>query len=311
MKVLKDGAAAGKAARTVLTLGNFDGLHLGHRKILDKVVKRASKLGVPSVVYTFDPHPLKVVAPEKSPPMLLDMADKKALIGALGVDYLALARFTREFASRHPREFVEEELVKKFHVVEVWVGHDFSFGKGKTGTVEYLEQLGGEFGFAVHIIPAYKKGGAIVSSSRIRSLIREGRAGTAAGLLGRRYSIKGKVVRGTDIGKRLGFPTANLKVTSELVPKNGVYAAFASVGGRQHPAVLNIGTAPTFGGKKTAVEVHIMDFSGDIYGRPMTVHFVRRLRGEKTFGSKDALIRQIQKDKERAERILEAALTNG
>jgi len=307
MKIFRDSAALSGIKNPVLTLGNFDGLHLGHLKIIKGVSARARKLGVPSAVYTFDPHPLKVVAPHKSPPLLLDMDDKIKLMEAAGIDNLIFARFTREFAEKHPRQFVEE-VILALSAKEVWVGHDFKFGKSKTGTVEYLKELGKEFGFRVVVIDAYRLGGEIVSSSRIRSLVATGRIRQAARLLGRRYSIKGTVVQGTNLGKDIGFPTANLEVQSELIPAEGVYAAVAVVGSKHLPAVLNIGRAPTFGGKDTTVEVHILDFSSDLYGAKMEVSFVRRLRSEKKFRSKDALVAQITKDTQRAREILKKKL---
>ncbi|MBI5826604.1 MAG: bifunctional riboflavin kinase/FAD synthetase [Deltaproteobacteria bacterium] len=288
----------------ILTLGNFDGIHLGHRRIISRVVARAEKEGVPSVVYTFEPHPLKVVAPHRSPPLLLDMEDKRRLIKELGIDYLILAEFTKEFAATHPRQFVEDVLIKGLKVREVWVGHDFSFGRGRTGTVEYLMELGEELGFKVRVMPAYRKAGLIVSSSLIRELVKTGEVRKAASLLGKDYRIKGRVVKGASVGREIGFPTANLRVSSELVPKNGVYAAYASVGGVRRAAVLNIGTAPTFGGREKTVEVHILGFSGDIYGRKMEVSFVRRLRDEKTFKTKAALINRIRRDARRARELL-------
>ncbi len=292
-----------KAGDKVLTLGNFDGLHLGHRKILEKVRERAGKLGCASVVYTFEPHPLKVVAPEKSPPLILDPEKKTELVASLGIDYMVIARFTKGFAAKHPRQFVLEELVP-LRVREVWVGHDFSFGKGKSGTAEYLEALGRELGFSVRVASAYRKGGDVVSSSRIRGLVAVGRVGEAGRLLGRPFSIRGRVVRGMDRGKELGFPTANLEARSELLPADGVYAAYAVLEGKRIEAVVNVGTAPTFGGKKRCIEAHILGFRGDIYGKDIEVEFVRRLRGERAFASMDALARRISKDAERAGRIL-------
>lgn len=304
MKVLKNGRGAGPVKNSVLTLGNFDGLHIGHCKVIKKVVQRAHKLACPSVVYTFDPHPLKVVSPQKSPPLILDLEDKIRLIEELGVDYLVLARFNRAFAERHPDEFVKEALVKSFSPTEVWVGHDFSFGKGRTGTVEHLKQLGGELGFTTHVVPAHKKLGAVVSSSRIRALIIGGMVKDAAALLGREYSIKGRVVKGARVGASLGFPTANLDSGSEIIPGDGVYAAWAYLSGEKHPAVLNIGTAPTFEGRGRCVEVHMLDFNGRIYGRRLVVAFVQRLRSETAFESPAALAAQIGRDAARARRIL-------
>lgn len=303
MKVFRHTSGFQKIKNPVITLGNFDGVHLGHQRILKRLAQRAGRLGVQSAVYTFDPHPLSVVAPHKSPPLILDIEDKTMHIAECGTDVLVFARFTREFASRHPREFVEKELMP-MSVKEVWVGHDFSFGKGRAGNVEYLQALGAELGFKVHVIPAYMKEGSVVSSSRIRELVKAGSVEKASRLLGRRYSIKGIVVRGKDMGRSLGFPTANLRVSSELLPANGVYAALATIGGRTCPAVLNIGTAPTFGGKACSVEVHIFGFTDDIYGTRMEVAFVRRLRSEKAFSSREALVAQIGKDVERAKKIL-------
>lgn len=304
MRVIKSESGFRRVKGTILTLGNFDGLHLGHCRIIKKVVRRARDLGAPAVVYTFDPHPLKVVSPEKSPPLILDLDGKKRLIEDFGVDWLVLASFTKEFAAKHPREFVEDVLVKGLSVREVWVGHDYSFGRGRTGTVEYMKELGREFGFSVYVIPAYMKGGQVISSSRIRSLVTEGKVGEAARLLGRDYSIKGIVIRGRDIGGTLGFPTANLRVTSELTPGSGVYAAKAAIEGKLFISVVNIGVAPTFGAKETTVEVHILGFNRNIYGRKIEVSFARRLRGERMFKSKEELVRRIKKDIERTKKIL-------
>lgn len=291
-----------KTRAAVVTLGNFDGVHLGHQRILRKVRERAASLGASSVVYTFEPHPLKVVAPHKSPPLILDTEDKARIVEALGIDYMVVASFTKEFASRHPREFVEEEI--RPIAAEVCVGHDFSFGRGKEGTAEYLKELGAQLGFRVHVIPAYKKGAEVVSSSRIRRLILEGDVRKAATLLGRPFAIKGRVVRGQTMGREIGFPTANIRPEGELVPGDGVYAAFAFAGKTRHRAVVNIGMAPTFGGRERSVEVHMLGFSENIYGKRVRVEFVRRLRGEKAFSSCDALKRQIGRDIKRAERIL-------
>lgn len=303
MKVVKNSDLKG-IKNSVLTLGNFDGLHIGHRRVIEKVVERARKFGAPSVVYTFEPHPLKVVSPEKSPPLLIDIEDKIRLINETGADWLVLAEFTKAFAATHPRQFVEDVLVNALSVREVWVGHDFSFGKSKSGTVEYLKELGGEFGFRVFVVDAYKRRGEVVSSSRIRAYVKDGEVKKAAALLGRLYSIKGKVVGGREIGKEIGFPTANLEVESELVPKDGVYAAFAIVEGREREAVLNIGTAPTFGGKGRTIEVHILDFCDNIYGKKVEVRFASRLRDETAFPSRETLVKAIKKDIDRTRKIL-------
>lgn len=295
MKLFKKGNPQKAIRHSVLTLGNFDGMHRGHRKILDSIVKRARALGVPAVVYTFEPHPLKVVAPHRSPQLLFDIEDKVRLIEEAGVDCLVLARFTKDFAARHPREFVEKEIASK-EVGEVWVGHDFSFGRAKTGTVEYLKELGSEFGFKVFVAPAYRRGNAVVSSSRIRGLISNGDVTGAAALLGRRYSIKGRVVKGRRVGNLLGFPTANLRITSELLPGDGVYAGFAVARGKKFAAAISVGSAPTFGKNARCVEAHILDFKGKLYGKKIEAVFVKRLRDVMTFSSGEALVSQIEKD---------------
>lgn len=303
MKIIRNAAGIKGISCSIVTLGNFDGIHIGHQRLLGRLAKRAKAQGCPSVVYTFEPHPLKVVAPHKSPLLIVDITDKEAIIGSLGVDYLVFARFTQEFASTHPREFVEKVLVKGLCAKEVWVGSGFSFGRQRSGTVEYLKTLGKEFGFKVFAVAPYKKGGQTISSSRVRELIKGGDVKGAALLLGRNYSMKGRVARGNAIGKGIGFPTANLKITSELVPADGVYAAYALTNGKRHNAVVNIGIAPTFGKKERVVEAHILGFKKNIYNKKIALSFIKRLRDEKRFSSKEALAQQIKKDIEKAERL--------
>ncbi len=303
MKVIK-GKAKQKFKDTVLTLGNFDGLHLGHIKILKLVSSRARALGAKSVVYTFDPHPLKVVAPEKSPPLMLTVEDKARLVEAFGIDYMIVAEFTKGFASKDPRVFVKEVLVDSLSASEVIVGHDYAFGKGKRGTTAFLKKLGAEFGFKVTVIEPFRMAGKVVSSSRVRAEVKGGRLRSAAKLLGRDFSIRGTVVRGTDIGHALGFPTANIRPKTELIPKKGVYAVRAEIDGKTVDGVANIGIAPTFGGKELSIEIHLLDFKKEIYDKIMTVAFIRRLRGERTFKNKEALASQIEKDIARARRLL-------
>ncbi|MBI5047378.1 MAG: bifunctional riboflavin kinase/FAD synthetase [Deltaproteobacteria bacterium] len=288
----------------IVTLGNFDGVHIGHQQVLKVIRKRAEKLRLPSIVYTFEPHPLKIVAPHKSPPLLTTLEEKVKLIKASGIDYLILARFTKEFAAQHPREFVSDILVKQLAVKEVLVGHDYAFGKGKKGTIEYLKKLGQEFGFKVYIIPAYKKRGFIVSSSKIREYIQNGKMKEAARFLGRPYTISGKVIKGRNIGKHLGFPTANIAIHNELIPKDGIYAVHVLLGNKLYKGAANIGFAPTFATEKRAVEVHIMGFRRTIYGKKIKMGFIERLRGEKAFRNADELAAQIKRDIERAKKIL-------
>ncbi len=303
MKVIRDIVGGGVPKKAVVTLGNFDGVHTGHKRILERVCSRAKELGVESLVYTFEPHPLKVLAPAKSPPLLTTLEEKVSLIEECGISTLVVASFTKEFASRRPDEFVGKVLAEELEASEVIIGHDFSFGRAKRGTIEHLKELGMEYGFSVEVVKAHEMLGGVVSSSRIRKLIGSGDVTAAAKLLGRRHSIKGRVVRGRSLGKEIGFPTANLKVTEGLVPQPGVYAVTVEVhgtGSGELTAVANIGSAPTFDRKKTLLEVHIIDFEGSIYGKDIVVDFYEKLREEERFSSPQELGAQIARDVKRA-----------
>jgi len=304
MKVLRRESAFNCSSRPVITLGNFDGIHLGHQKILKSVRRRSRALGAPALVYTFDPHPLKVVAPEKCPPLILGIEDKTALMEEAGMDYLVLASFTRELAAMSPEDFARNIIARALGAREVFVGDNFSFGRARSGTVERLRDLGRGLGFTVTAVPTCRRGGSVVSSSRIRRLITSGDVSQAAGLLGRPYFIRGRVVRGEAMGRKLGFPTANVKPSSELIPGTGVYAAMAELKGRRHRAMVNIGTRPTFNGRRQTIEVHILDFGENVYGRDISVAFMSRLRDERAFSDREALIQQMERDRLRAEKVL-------
>lgn len=299
-----------KITNGVLTLGNFDGIHLGHQKILKKIVSRAKTLGCASIVYTFDPHPVKVVAPHKDLLLITTSKDKAKFIADFNVDYLISARFTKEFASLHPDEFVKGELIKRLKVREVWVGHDFAFGRGKIGTADYLKRLGKEFGFKVNVMPAVKKRGVIVSSSKIREMVLNGDIKKARSSLGRFYSISGNVVRGKNRGKQLGFPTANIETKNELIPKRGVYAVFCEIkkgadGCIQKEAAASIGSNPTFeDSNRLNIEAHVIDFDGNLYNKNIRIHFVQRIRDEVKFSSPLELSHQIERDIRCARRLL-------
>lgn len=290
---------------TILTLGNFDGVHIGHQKILKTISSRAKELKCCSVVYTFEPHPQKIVAPHKSTELLTDLKDKKNLIEATGIDFLVLANFTKEFSTKHPEDFVSHIIVDQINASEVYVGHDYSFGRGKSGTIDKLKTLGKLHGFKVFVIPAVKQTNKIVSSTAIREQLQLGNTEKASLLLGRDYTIKGKVIKGTMRGKKIGFPTANLDVTSELIPASGVYASYAKVGTKTYKGATNIGTSPTFGAKITTVETHLIGFSGNLYKKNIELTFIKRLRDEKKFSSIDSLVSQIKKDVTKTEKILD------
>ncbi len=289
---------------SVVTVGNFDGVHLGHRALIARVVARARQMGVASVVYTFHPHPLKILNPASCPPSLTSFEDRVARIGELGVDVLVWARFDREYAAQEPEAFVRDTLVRALGVREVWVGPDFGFGRDRRGSIELLERLGRAHGFRVHVLPAHTLGDEVVSSTRIRRAVASADFGTAARLLGRPYTLHGPVVHGASRGRRLGFPTANVLVREECLPPPGVYAARVRVDGTTYDAALNVGPNPTFGGSSTGVEAYLLDFSGDLYGKEVEIQPVARIRGEIAFRDASDLVRQIQEDVARVRAIL-------
>jgi riboflavin kinase/FMN adenylyltransferase len=285
----------------VLALGNFDGVHRGHRKILDRVRRVASERGVTSVVMTFDPHPPRVVRPDKAPPLLMTTAQRLEAIGEAGVQGTAIVRFTTELSKWEPDEFVRTVLVDWLHVSEVWVGANFLFGRDRAGTFSLLRTLGARYGFNAEKIDPVRYKDFVVSSTRIRRLINEARVDEAGALLGHQYFIDGTVVRGDQRGRTIGFPTANVSTTNELLPPLGVYATTASIGGVVYPSVTNVGVRPTVDDSgRVSIETHIFDFNRDVYGAAIRVGFVQRLRDERAFESLDALTQQIAQDSGRA-----------
>ncbi len=289
----------------VLTLGNFDGVHLGHQRIFRRVREKAKEIGGDSIAYTFEPHPVQFLKPEGEPFLLLPIAEKLRLIGELGIDVAICAPFTREFANLTAEEFVRDILHNQIGVREVFVGQNTTFGRDREGSVPLLKEFGRRFGFAVEAVEAVEVRGAVISSSRIRKLVSTGDVKGAAELLGRYPLLFGEVIRGHGRGsKKLGFPTANLKTASVLSPKPGIYAVWAIHEGQRYPAVANLGWNPTFHDQNFSIEVHILHFDKDIYDHTLRVEFVERLRDEVTFRSPEELITQIKKDVERAKKIL-------
>ncbi|HEY6213726.1 MAG TPA: bifunctional riboflavin kinase/FAD synthetase [Vicinamibacterales bacterium] len=285
----------------VLALGNFDGLHRGHRKILDRLRRVAGERGATSVVMTFDPHPPRVVRPDKAPPLLMTKAQKLEALAAEGVQGTAIVRFTRELSQWDPETFVRNVLVDWLHVNEVWVGANFLFGHDRSGNFSMLRSLGARHGFRTEKIDPVRYKEFVVSSTRIRRLVSEGRVDEAGALLGRQYFIDGTVVRGDARGRTIGFPTANLCTENELLPPHGVYATTVTVEEIVHPSVTNVGTRPTVDRSgRTVVETHVFGLDRDIYGSSLRVGFVQRLRDERAFESLDQLRAQIQADVDRA-----------
>jgi len=285
----------------VLALGNFDGVHRGHRKILDRVRRVAGEHGATSVVMTFDPHPPRVVRPDKAPPLLMTKAQKLEAIARLGVQGAAIVRFTPELSRWDPETFVRTVLVDWLRVSEVWVGANFLFGHDRAGNFSLLRTLSGQYGFKAEKIDPVRYKEFVVSSTRIRRLISEARVDEASALLGHSYFIDGTVVRGDGRGRTIGFPTANICTENELFPPHGVYATTTEIGGVVHASVTNIGTRPTVDASgRTAIESHIFDLDRDLYGAAVRLGFVQRLRDERAFESLDALTSQIAADCARA-----------
>jgi riboflavin kinase/FMN adenylyltransferase len=287
----------------VLALGNFDGLHRGHLQIIERVRRGAAEHGGTPMAMTFDPHPPRVVRPDKAPPLLMTKPQRLDALHRAGIGCVAVVRFTRQLSEWDPETFVQTVLVDWLRVAEVWVGANFLFGHDRTGTFSVLRGLGQSYGFRADKIDPVRYKDFVVSSTRIRRLVAEGRMDEAAALLGRAYFVDGTIVEGRRRGRELGFPTANLETVNELVPPNGVYATIMTVDGVVRGGVTNIGLRPTFGETTPTIETHVLDYSGDLYGRTVRLAFVQRLRDERRFEDVDALRAQIDADKRRAERL--------
>jgi riboflavin kinase/FMN adenylyltransferase len=285
----------------VLALGNFDGVHRGHQKILERLRRVGAEHSLTPVVMTFDPHPPRVVRPDKAPPLLMTKAQKLDAIAALGVQGAAIVRFTPELSKWDPETFVRNVLVDWLHVSEVWVGANFLFGHDRSGNFTLLRSLGSAFGFKAEKIDPVRYKDFVVSSTRIRRLVAEARVDEAGALLGHQYYIDGTVVEGDRRGRTIGFPTANLSTDNELLPPNGVYATTVTINGIVYASVTNIGVRPTVDSSgRTTIETHIFNADLDLYGVPIRVGFVQRLRDERAFESLDALKAQIAADCGRA-----------
>jgi riboflavin kinase / FMN adenylyltransferase len=289
----------------VVGLGNFDGVHRGHRKLLDEVRRHAEERTGTAVAMIFDPHPPKVLRPEKAPPMLMTLEQKLSAFEQAGMAAVAVVRFTKELSRWEPETFVETVLIDWLRASEVWVGANFLFGRDRSGTFTLLRAIGQDRGFKVDKIePVFYKD-FVVSSTRIRHLVAEGRVDEAGALLGHHYAIDGEVVRGDGRGRELGFPTANLVSTNELLPAYGIYASIATLGGLSHRAVTSVGVRPTIGDGRLTVETHLLDGAHDLYGARMRLSFVRWLREEMKFDGLGPLRDQIARDAADARELFE------
>ena len=290
----------------VLALGNFDGMHRGHLKIIERVRRGAEERGATAVAMTFDPHPSKIVRPDKAPPLLMTHQQKLEALARGGMHGVAIIRFTPELAHWDPETFVRSVLVEWLHVAEVWVGANFLFGHDRSGNFSLLRSLGARYGFRAEKIDPVRYKDFVVSSTRVRRLIAEGRVDEAGALLGHYYALDGTVVQGQKRGRELGFPTANMCAENELVPPVGVYATTANIDGIAYPSITNIGTRPTFeSGEENIIETNVLDFDKDLYGAKLRLGFVQRLRDEKKFDGIDALKAQIHADRDRAKDLFD------
>jgi riboflavin kinase/FMN adenylyltransferase len=289
---------------SIVTLGNFDGLHLGHQELIKKIIQRAKETGSLSMVVTFRPHPLKILAPEKCPPLISIYEEKIRLLENLGIDVLVKIPFTLDFSAMEPRDFVKDILCDLLGAKEIFVGYNYRFGKGRKGNIQLLKDLGQELGFAVREVEQVSFEGEVVSSTRIRQLLKNGEVVHASRLLGRPYTLCGIVVKGDGRGRGLGFPTANIAAKHSIIPSNGVYAVKLFVRDKYYDGIVNIGMRPTFDTNSLAIEVHIFAFDEDIYGEEITLYFIQKIREEKKFQNAEALITQINADIKKAKNIL-------
>jgi len=304
MKIIRNLSHAGDLKNPVATIGNFDGVHMGHRQIFRQLKKAAAEIDGVSVVITFTPHPLKVVPSGKKLRLISTYDEKERLLGASGIDYLVVIPFTKEFAAISAREFVSDILVHSIGIRKLIIGYDYAFGRNREGNIGFLRQLGKEYGFAVEVLEPIWDGKTLFSSTNIRKMVEEGNVKDVVRLLGRQFSITGKVVHGHNRGKLLGFPTANLQTENELIPKCGVYAVKVKMDGNLFDGACNIGPNPTFGDEAISIEVFIFDFDGDLYGQDLQLFFIESIRDERKFPDAVALQHAIESDVSNCREVL-------
>jgi riboflavin kinase/FMN adenylyltransferase len=290
-----------------ITIGSYDGIHRGHRRVLQQVVANARRNGTRPALVTFDPHPRCVLAPDSCPPTLTTVDEKAELLEEMGIADLIVLPFTRKLSALTATEFMER-LLARVPLAGLVIGYDFALGHQRRGNREFLQHYGDAHGFEVDVIEPYSLEGQVISSTAVRGLLLGGNVAHATRLLGRHYSISSFVEHGTGTGSRIGYPTANFAITpNKLVPHNGVYAVWVDIDGVAYQGAMNIGYRPTFGENRLTVEAFILDFAGDIYRKDVRARFVQRIRDERKFESVDALVAQISRDVERARGILRRA----
>ncbi|HEY4650891.1 MAG TPA: bifunctional riboflavin kinase/FAD synthetase [Pontibacter sp.] len=307
MEVIRDIADFPKLSYPVVTSGTFDGVHVGHQKILKRVIERARQHNGQSVVITYWPHPRLVLFPEDNDLKLLSTIEERVeQLRSFGIDYLLIIPFTKEFSRTSSRNFVTDILVKALHTKVLVIGYDHRFGKNREGSFEHLKTHAGKYGFEVEEIPREDVDDVGVSSTKIRKALESGDLETATRYLGRYYTLTSTVIEGNKLGRTIGFPTANLATpaSTKLIPANGVYAVWATIAGERHPSMMNIGLRPTVEGTHLTLEVNLLNFNRDIYGQTVTVSFVAYLRDEQKFSGLDELKAQLAKDRQATEQVL-------
>ena len=307
MEVIRDIADFPKLSYPVVTSGTFDGVHVGHQKILKRVIERARQHNGQSVVITYWPHPRLVLFPEDNDLKLLSTIEERVeQLRSFGIDYLLIIPFTKEFSRTSSRNFVTDILVKALHTKVLVIGYDHRFGKNREGSFEHLKTHAGKYGFEVEEIPREDVDDVGVSSTKIRKALESGDLETATRYLGRYYTLTSTVIEGNKLGRTIGFPTANLATpaSTKLIPANGVYAVWATIAGERHPSMMKIGLRPTVEGTHLTLEVNLLNFNRDIYGQTVTVSFVAYLRDEQKFSGLDELKAQLAKDRQATEQVL-------
>ncbi len=301
MKIFHGTENANILKPTVLTLGVFDGLHLGHQRIMQTVVERANAIGAHATAITFDPHPRAVLYPESAPPLLQTLDQRLANLDVLGIDQAIVVPFTREFAAQPAEDFLSDIIHDRLHAKEVYLGKGFEFGKDRGGNIALLRQMSEKLGFIADEVPEVQLRGLRISSSHIRELLAAGRVNLARRMLGRPYGVEGVIIRGNRRGHTIGFPTANLKPHNRVIPRYGVYATATLIDGAWRKSITNIGVRPTFeNDSEPSIETYVFDYDGDLYGDVLRVRFLHRIRDERKFNGIDELKEQIEKDTRRA-----------
>lgn len=301
MKIFHGTDNAGILRPTVLTLGVFDGLHLGHQAIMRTVVSRAKKINAVPTAITFDPHPRSVVNPENAPPLLQTLDQRLAALEFLGIWQTIIVRFNREFAAQDAEKFLRETIFERLQAREIYLGKGFAFGKNRGGNIELLRKLSAELGFFADEVPEVCLRGTRISSSKIRERLAAGKVNLARRMLGRPYGVEGKIIHGFERGRTIGFPTANLKPQNRVIPRYGVYATATLINDVWRRSITNVGVRPTFADETApSIETYVFDFDGDLYGDVLRVRFLRRIRDERKFGGIEELKAQISNDSKRA-----------